>query len=275
NLLERLQGEFDLTYLFIAHDLSVVRHIADRVAVMYLGNVVEHGATRQVFEAPAHPYTESLLSAVPGDRARGAAGSDRARITLRGTPPNPRDPPQGCPFTTRCPAKIRPEEPDLPEETWAAIDEFRTLLRERARGDSSLTAAVARRLGLSEDDSVAMAVEELFGARETPSAVDEAVGRAADLAGSDRDREAAELLRERFGSVCDRDHPDLATFSAGEGHHAACLRLRDEHEDVATVLQRRYPDNRSDRAATRPVTDGSSVDRHDTTDTDPSEGDRR
>lgn len=275
NLLERLQDEFNLTYLFIAHDLSVVRHIADRVAVMYLGNIVERGAKQQVFETPAHPYTESLLSAVPGDRARGDAGSDRPRITLRGTPPNPRDPPEGCPFSTRCPAKIRPEEPDLPEKTWAAIDEFRTLLRARARRDSSVVAVIARRLGVSEESSVDIAVDELFGGCEMPSTVDDAIARAADLAGSDRDREAAELLRKRFGSVCDRDHPDLTAFSAGEGHDAACLRLGDDYEDVKSVLQRRYPDGRSDPV----VGEGSPSEsrpasRRRVTGTDPSEGDR-
>ncbi|MBX5445694.1 oligopeptide/dipeptide ABC transporter ATP-binding protein [Sphaerobacter sp.] len=101
NLLEELQEEYGLSYLFVAHNLAVVRHVSDRVAVMYLGKIVEQAPTDELYANPQHPYTRALLSAIPRLERR-----PRERIVLRGDLPDPTNPPSGCRFHTRCPYKI-------------------------------------------------------------------------------------------------------------------------------------------------------------------------
>lgn len=113
NILEDLQEELDLTYLFISHDLSVVHHISDRIAVMYLGKIVELTTRDQLYENTQHPYTKALLSSIPD-----TSGNPREKIILKGDVPSPTNPPAGCRFHTRCPAVMdicKVEEPEFTE----------------------------------------------------------------------------------------------------------------------------------------------------------------
>jgi peptide/nickel transport system ATP-binding protein len=206
NTMRALQDEFDLTYLFISHDLSVIRHISDRVAVMYLGRVAELADKEELFENPQHPYTQALLGSipVPDPRARGRRG------VVEGDVPSPIDPPSGCRFRTRCPELIAPEEYDLSEDEWARV---RTFMR----------AVDDRRFEATDQSSVdATFFPEGRPDGEAGSYVDEAAARLAD---GDWDA-AATILDERFAerSVCAREVPDyyVETEHGTSEHYAAC-----------------------------------------------------
>lgn len=122
NIMDELQEEFGLSYLFIAHDLSVVKHVSDYICVMYLGHILEQGPAEQIYQNPSHPYTQSLISAIPeiNPKAR------KKRIILEGDLPSPSHPPKGCPFHTRCPvaeprcAEIKPPSVEVSKDHYAA-----------------------------------------------------------------------------------------------------------------------------------------------------------
>ena len=245
NLLEELQAEFDLTYLFIAHDLSVVRHICDRVAVMYLGTIMEIGPTERLFTDPANPYTHALLSAIP----KPDPTERRDRITLHGTPPNPRYPPNGCPFSTRCPARIRPSDHEgLDDEIWDGINSFREILRERMRASRSIRERVRERLGWeTRFATIGETHEELFGDLDVPPDVEEVLTAVVDTARSHDEQAALDELNAEFGSVCDGVDPEGGSdpvepeyFTVGEtGRLSYCHRHDAAYRETDVVLDDR------------------------------------
>ncbi|MCU4716662.1 ABC transporter ATP-binding protein [Halapricum hydrolyticum] len=239
SLLEDLQEEFNLTYLFIAHDLSVVRHICDRVAVMYLGKIMELGETEELFQDPSNPYTKSLISAIP----RPDPTDTTRRITLPGTPPSPRDAPEGCPFATRCPAKIRPEEyTHLDEDVWDGIERFREVIRERSRMDLGVTGLARRGVGrFSRFDDLEEAVSDLFEGVDVPEEVRVHIEQAVEYAKKGYPSKAREYLYEEFSSVCDREKPKFYETS-GTARYSYCHRHANEYEDVDPVISRRTSD---------------------------------
>ena len=231
NLLADLQEEYGLTYLFIAHDLSVVRHICDRVAVMYLGEIAELGTAQAVFESPKHPYTEALLNSVPR-----AATSEQGRQVepLAGDVPSPRNPPSGCRFRTRCPEVIPPAGVDIGQSDYRAVMTFRDRLAagefggERFRGEG--------------DEAFKSAVREEFDLDGVSGADADTVEDALEILANGREQAAADRLTDRFESVCETEQPD----SHGTDHVAACHLYRDDlrdepAEDVSSVLDAPEP----------------------------------
>ncbi len=233
NLLQDLQNELGLTYLFIAHDLSVVRHISDRVAVMYLGEIVEVGPVDEIFTDPQHPYTKALLESVP--RAD-TTEQERDIDTLSGDVPSPRNPPSGCHFRTRCPNVIPPDDIRISQSAYREVMDYRERLESgdlTRHGVRELAAGPGKNPDEIGDEALVTELwDELFDHeldgdnRETVEISFEKF-----VAG---DREAAiDVMRDRFASVCERQNPVLQNRE----HPAAC-HLYDQPEPPESKSER-------------------------------------
>jgi len=222
NLLADLQTDFGLAYLFIAHDLSVVRYVSDRVAVMYLGNIAEIGPTEAIFERPQHPYTKALLESVP--RAR-LSESDREITTLEDDVPSPRNPPSGCRFRTRCPVVIPPTDIDIDQTAYREVMDLRERIEAgtlTATDVDSTTSNTADAGTPSQQSMTANSVwpGEISSSLHGDNAVAVKTARA-EL--RDGNRQAAiETLRDRFETVCEHDRPE----HSNKTHHSAACHLR-------------------------------------------------
>ncbi|WP_159903520.1 ABC transporter ATP-binding protein [Salinirussus salinus] len=240
NLLEDLQEELGLSYIFIAHDLSVVEHISDRIGVMYLGEFAEVGTTEEVFSPPYHPYTEALLSAIPEPDPQWQGD----RILLSGNVPSPLNPPSGCRFHTRCPRVIQPEGFDLDQEVWRSLMDFKQRLLE----EEHVGAVTAVEEDIDVEDASRAELEELVRAEfDLPDRFDGEAEQVFaetvdDLHGGDV--QAAEAtISEAFVSPCEETHPEL--YAETGTHEIACLLYDDEHPDPTDFVG----DTRSDAAA--------------------------
>ncbi|WP_276302320.1 ABC transporter ATP-binding protein [Halorussus lipolyticus] len=207
SLLDDLQREFGLAILLISHDMSVVREICDRVAVMYLGEIVEEGPTGDVLADPQHPYTRALVSSVPAPDPGQRAGE----VLLSGDVPSPSDPPSGCRFHTRCPEIIQPEDYDFDQANWRAVMDLRVALEDgkfdpETPDGEALAGGVRERFGIPDE----------LGDEEA----EEVVSSAIDSLASGDPESARNLLAREFETVCERERPELRETETG--HPSAC-----------------------------------------------------
>lgn len=229
NLINDVQEEFGLSILFISHDMGVIREVCDRVAVMYLGKIVEVAPTETLFEDPQHPYTRALLSSIPNPnpRERGLG------LKLTGDVPSPSNPPSGCNFHTRCPEVIQPKEYDFDSSNWRAVMDLRDRLQRQGIDTEALEKFAGLEAGGAEGVTDVDLTNELRSEFDIPPQLEsedaEAVlSEALDHIINDRQDEARELLATEFETICEVREPELIETEAG--HPAAC-HLHDEDQD--------------------------------------------
>lgn len=206
SLVQELRDEFGLAVLFISHDLSIVREIADRVAVMYAGEIVEVADTETLFADPQHPYTQVLIEAIPAtDPAlRGRAPE------LQGEVPDPADPPPGCRFHPRCPVVVQPPGLDISQDLWHRVFDFR----------------VAVESGTVDGESTQDIRSEHDVEGNLPDAVERPVVEAARAVAQGNEDRAISVLQDAFPTPCMHDDPVMRQTPAG--HEAACHHYGDD-----------------------------------------------
>jgi len=206
-LLAEIREEYDVAVLFISHDIDVVRLFCERIAVMYLGEIVERGATAEVLDAPAHPYTRVLLGSVPSLDP----GERTLARPLTETVPDPADPPTGCRFHTRCPAVIQPADLDLPAETWESLAELRFTIQAGELPDEIASA----------DDPATVREHFALPGELTDETAETAVTEALEMLLDDDSEAAAARLGDVTATVCEQDNPEGVSH---EGRPVACHR---------------------------------------------------
>lgn len=228
SLINDIQEEFGLSLLFISHDMSVIREVCDRVAVMYLGEIVEIGDTDEVFSNPQHPYTEALLSAIPTPDPT----VNRENIELKGTVPSPISPPSGCRFHTRCHRVIQSDEYDLEQEYWRALLTFRDKVQ-----TGEVSAANIRDALTAEDEEPAAVADETVKSQlrtewDLPGELSDqnaesTLQAALDALAESRDEDAKSEL-SAFTTPCEKEVPKETDH--GNGHLSSCLRNQSDAE---------------------------------------------
>jgi peptide/nickel transport system ATP-binding protein len=245
NLMKQLQDEYGLTYVFVSHDLSLIRYMCDRTAIMYLGEIVEQGPTESVVQEPKHPYTQALFDAVP----EAAPDTERTRANVTGEVPSPRDPPSGCRFHPRCAHVIPPDDWAGSQDAFRRAFQFKLRVarrevdtesaEENGPGTDPTEALLAHELALDLPDEHAIAGEESASGRIDPTQLDLSTSArstltdAAEAVLADEYERAESTLDERITSPCERTHPDLR--AAGEQTTACHLYGSDETNSAANA----------------------------------------
>jgi peptide/nickel transport system ATP-binding protein len=228
NLMKRLQDEYGLTYVFVSHDLSLIRYMCDRTAIMYLGEIIEQGPTKTMVHDPKHPYTKALFDAVP----EATPDAERTRANVTGEVPSPRDPPSGCRFHPRCAHVIPPDDWEGSQDAFRRAFQFKLRVNGRemasephensdnAPGNDPVESLLSHELALDLPEEHALGGEQSGSGRvdikqlDFSTSVRSALEDAAEAVLAGEYEQAEEALDGQITSVCEQAHPDLR--DAGE-----------------------------------------------------------